>query len=116
ASAVGSRTRFSENLLRQGRQPSLDILALEETEAPREVARALKLRAGARVVRLASLGRADRRPLATSVHWFPAAPLPGFAAALAGTRSISKALARAGVAEYRRASTRITARLPSAAE
>src|SRR5262249_61509875 len=100
ASAVGPGTRFSENLLRRGRRRSLDILALEETEAPREVARALKLRAGARVVRLASLGRADRRPLATSVHWFPAAPLPGFAAALAGTRSISKALARAGRPEY----------------
>lgn len=114
--AVGYRTRFSENLLRQGRQPGHEMIALDSVTASRDVAKALKLRAGATVLRYEMLGRADGRPLTTSVHWFPSARLPGLAGQLAANRSISRALAAIGIPEYRRRSTRITARLPSEEE
>lgn len=113
---VGRRTRFSENLLRQGRQPGHHTLALGPAEADRAVARALKVKPGAAVIRWEGIGLADGRPVSCSVHHFPADRLPGFAEALAATRSVTAALARVGVADYRRRSTRVIGRLPSPQE
>jgi GntR family phosphonate transport system transcriptional regulator len=45
-------------------------------------------------------------------HHFPAARFPGLLAALRETPTITEALARAGVSDYRRQVTRVTARMP----
>jgi len=113
---VGSRTRFTENLLRQGRQPGHVFLEIEEEAAPPEIARALRIRAGAAVVRIASVSTADGRPVSVGEHYFPAERLPGIAEALRETGSVTRALARIGHGDYRRKSTRITARMPDARE
>jgi len=114
--ALGPGTRFSENLLRQGKEPATDLLRASEERATEIVARRLKVRVGTRVIRLETLGRANGRPLSLGHHYFPARRVPDLVAQFQRWRSITKALKQGGVADYTRASTRITARLPTAAE
>lgn len=119
--AVETRTRFSEWIRRHNKEPSgktlrLDELPLTRSPLDRQVALALGLRAGARVVALRRLAFADERPVGVGTHYFPSARLPGLAAALAECDGITAALARVGVADYIRQSTRVTARMPTAEE
>ncbi len=113
---IGSRTRFSEWVRRHNREPSGRVLALEEIAADGAIAAGLGLRAGTRVVRFCRLGFADARPVSLAEHHFPADRLPGIAAALREEASITEALRRVGVADYRRLSTKVSARLPTLAE
>jgi GntR family phosphonate transport system transcriptional regulator len=110
------RTRFSETMRAQGREPAGVILRLGPVPAEAVVAEALDIRRNRPVLRAERLGLADGRPVVIGVHHFP---LPRFAAAEAALRtdtSITAALAACGVRDYRRARTRITARLPNAEE
>ena len=113
---IGPRVRFSEWIRRHNKEPSGRKLDLREVPADAQVAAGLGLRPGARVVRLERLGMADGRPVSMATHYFPAARFPGLLAALAETDTITEALARAGVSDYRRQVTRVTARLPSPTE
>jgi GntR family phosphonate transport system transcriptional regulator len=108
--ALGPRTRFSENLLRQGRSPALAILGANEIAAEGDAMRWLGLRRGTRLWRIETLGQADGRAISVGTHYFPAAGLPDFPSAVAALRSITRALARSGIENYRRARTRVTAR------
>jgi GntR family transcriptional regulator, phosphonate transport system regulatory protein len=110
------RTSFSANLLAQDRAPSHAMLEVVEVAATAEIARALGVRRGARVVRGTSVGLADGVPVSYGRSWFPAARFPGLADRLRQETSISAVLASYGVADYRRATTRVLARLPSAEE
>ncbi len=113
---VAPRTRFSEWIRRNNKEPSGRTLRLAEVQAEPETARALGLRAGARIVLMERLGFADDRPVCLSAHHFPAARLPGLFAALGEVRTITAALRLAGVADYRRKVTRVSARMPGADE
>ena len=113
---VGPRTRFSTWIRRHDREPSGRVLALREEPASLHVAAALGLAEGATVVMIERVGLADGRPVSLGRHHFPAARLPGLLQALAETGGITAALARIGIADYLRQSTRVTARLPSAFE
>lgn len=114
--ALGPRTRFTENLLRQGRAPETELLAAVEQPANEEVARQLKVRPGRRLVRIDTLGRANGRPISLGIHYFPAGRVPGMIELFPTARSVTKALKQIGISDYRRLSTRITARLPSPQE
>ncbi len=113
---VGPRTRFSEWIRKHNKEPSGQTLDLREMPADVTVATGLGLRAGARIVRLERLGLADGRPVSIGAHHFPAARFPGLLAALQRNRTISQALAEAGVEDYRRQATRVTARMPTEQE
>lgn len=113
---VGPRTRFTEWIERHKQQPAGRVLQLREMEAAPAVAAALGLRRGASVVLLERLGSADGRPVSLGRHHFPAGRLPGIAAALRETDTITEALRRVGVPDYLRRVTRVSARMPSAAE
>ena len=93
---VGPRTRFSETIRRQNREPQGRMLRIEELPADAGIAETLKLRRGRPVVLAERLGLADGRPVVIGSHWFSAARFPGIAALLAEDPSITKALARAG--------------------
>jgi GntR family transcriptional regulator, phosphonate transport system regulatory protein len=112
--ALGTRTRFSENLARHNLSAQLQVLETGVRKAAIDVAKALGLRAGARVEWVVTVGLADGVPVSTSTHYFPAARLKGIGAALQQTGSVTQAFARLGVADYLRSSTRITAGLPDA--
>ncbi len=113
---VGRRTRFSEWVRRHNREPSGRVLALHEMPASSAIADGLGIRDGEPVVVFERVGLADGRPVSLASHHFPAARLPGIQDALRQEPGISAALARVGVADYLRQSTRVSARLPSASE
>lgn len=113
---VGPRTRFSETIRRQNREPQGRMLRIEEMPAETGVAEQLRLRRGRPVVLAERLGLADGRPVVLGSHWFSAARFPGIAALLAEDASITRALAALGVPDYRRQVTRITARMPTPEE
>lgn len=113
---VGKRTRFSENIRRQAREPSGRLIRAEIIPADPTVARELGLRKGARVVLLETVGMADDVPISIGAHHFPARRFPDLIAAYQESGSITAALSDAGVEDYSRRSTRVTAGLPDARE
>ena len=113
---IAPRTRFSERIRRHNRVPDGRVLRLRDSVASAAVAAALALPEGAAIVLLERIGLADGVPVSLTDHHFPAERLPGIGAALAGYRSITEALGAAGVADYVRQSTRVTARMPTAVE
>lgn len=114
--AVSARTRFSEWIRRHDKVPAGRVLRLREVAAGEAVARGLGLTQGAAVALLERLGLADGEPISLSDHYFPLERLPGITDALRECATITEALARVGVADYVRQSTRVSARMPSAAE
>jgi GntR family phosphonate transport system transcriptional regulator len=113
---LGPRTRFSEIIRRQNREPAGQILRIAEIPAEAGLAEALGIRRGRAVIAVDRLALADGRPLVLGTHHFPAARFPRLPALLAENPSITAALAACGVADYRRQVTRITARLPTPEE
>ncbi|HEY1723113.1 MAG TPA: phosphonate metabolism transcriptional regulator PhnF [Magnetospirillaceae bacterium] len=113
---LGKRTRFSENLSSQNHDPSGRLLRAEEMPAATAVAKALGLRKGSAVIMIERLGEADGRPINVSSHYFPKARFPTFIECYRNTGSITAALARCGVADYARKSTKITARAARASD
>jgi GntR family phosphonate transport system transcriptional regulator len=111
------RTRFSEAIARDRREPSGRVLRVGRTPASEEAAAALRLRRGASLWVIERVGLADGRPVVIGTHYFSAARLPGLGAAVeTAGGSITRALAACGVADYTRASTRIAARMPTPEE
>ena len=113
---LGPRTRFSEIIRAQNREPAGRILEVAEIPAEGRVAELLGLRRGATVVRAERLASADGRPVVLGAHHFDRARFPRIGALLLQDSSITRALAQCGVPDYRRKATRITARLPTAEE
>jgi GntR family transcriptional regulator, phosphonate transport system regulatory protein len=113
---VGPRTRFSEWIHRHNKEPSGRVLQRREIAADTTIATALGIRPGARVVLLERLGLADDIPVSLTRHYFPVSRLRGILNALAATPRITDALKAAGVDDYLRQVTKVTARAPTAAE
>lgn len=106
---LGRRVRFHQNVLASGRTPSRQILRQQTRAADAVEAAALQLEPGAAVHLLEGLSLADGTPLAMFRAIFPAARFPHLLLAMARLGSVTAALAEAGVADYTRADTRITA-------
>ena len=113
---LGKRMRFHQNLRQAGRLPSKQILSLESRPATEEEAERLQLKTGDLICVKHGVSLADGNPIALSISHFPEARLPGIADALAEETSITKALAKAGVTDFTRASTRIRAVLADATQ
>jgi GntR family phosphonate transport system transcriptional regulator len=113
---LGPRTRFSENIRRQNKDPEGRILRVAEVAAEASLAEQLGIRRGRPVVLVERLALANGRPVVLGTHHFPAARFGQLAARLAETSSITAAMAACGVPDYRRQVTRITARLPTPEE
>jgi len=107
---IGRHTRFSENVARHDKAPAGRLIASAQVPADSVVARHLALAEGVPCLRLETLHVADGVPLSVATSWFPQHLLPDLLPAYAQTGSITQALARNGVANYRRLRTRITAR------
>jgi GntR family phosphonate transport system transcriptional regulator len=106
---LGPRTRFTQNLAAAGQTGSREILRLETVAGTERELAALGLGPGEQVHVLETVGAAGGLPLSCAHSVFPAARLPGFPDKMRATGSITAALAACGVADYRRASTRLTA-------
>jgi len=113
---IGQRVRFHENLIAAGRRPEKRVLNIEGRMAADGEAQALGIAKGDAVCAYHGLSLADGQPVAVVESVFPAVRLPGLAEALAAHSSITKALETVGVADYTRASTRLTAVRASATQ
>lgn len=113
---LGPRTRFSENIRRQNREPGGVILSVAEIPAEPHIADLMGIRKNRPIIRVERLGLADRRALVLGTHHFPASRFAGLPEILGRDHSITAALAACGVPDYRRKVTRITARLPTTEE
>jgi GntR family phosphonate transport system transcriptional regulator len=107
---IGKRVRFNQNIAATGQVPSRQISRLETCPATRTEAEALRIPAGSPVHVVEGLSLADGQPLALFRSVLPAARFPSLLQDLALIPSITAAMASGGLADYTRASTRLTAR------
>jgi GntR family phosphonate transport system transcriptional regulator len=113
---VSVRTRFTDNLAGQNRVPARTVLEVETVEAEAAAAAALEVAAETALIRVVLVGDSDGRRISHSEHLFPAGRFPGLDRALAAEASVTRALAKLGVPDYKRKWTRVTARMPSGRE
>lgn len=114
---VGPRTRFSEVIARGNRAPSGRVLRVGEVPASDTAAAALRIRKGRPLWLVERLGLADGRPVSYGMHYYPQARFPDLPEALSASGgTLTRALAACGLDDYTRASTRVTARLPTPLE
>lgn len=113
---IGKRTRFSEIISRQDRQPGGRLLRAYETPADPDVAEALELPEKTPCLYIESLGEVDGQPLSLGRSHFPAERFPDLISVFSETGSITKAMEHHGVGDYQRKVTRVTTRLPDADE
>jgi GntR family phosphonate transport system transcriptional regulator len=113
---LSERTRFSQNLLEQGREPLGQAVREEQIPAPRVVAEALRLPHGEPVYHIVRLGFADDEPISFSNAYYPVRRFPGFNDARRSGRSISLIFAEYDVPDYIRLRTDIIVRMPTAEE
>lgn len=106
---IGKRVRFHQNLAAAGRSATKRLLSIETRAGDARETEALALAPGALVHAYEGLSYADDAPVALARTVFPAARFPDLPDALKSKPSITAALASAGVADYTRLSTRISA-------
>jgi GntR family phosphonate transport system transcriptional regulator len=107
---IGRRTRFSEIISRQAKEPGGRLIANSIAPADLTLAETLGVPKGTPLVRLETLSVADAVPISMASSWFSAERFPRLVALYAETGSITAALAGHGVDDYLRRSTRIRAR------
>lgn len=113
---IGRRVRFHENLIAAGRRPEKRVLHVEERLATEGEALALRISSGKPVCAYHGLSLADDQPIAVVESVFPTDDFPGLPEALTKYTSITEALSAVGIADYTRASTRLTAIRASATQ
>ena len=107
---LGRRVRFHQAVSAQGQTPAREITRIETRPSDAEEAAALGLAVADPVHVVEGVSRAGAQPLAAFRSVFPALRLPGLPEALRADPSITAALRTCGVADYTRASTRLTAK------
>lgn len=107
---IGKRTRFREGL--KGQAGSLTSVSISDKieNATARVAEALCLKPGAKVVRTEGMSIADGAPISRSTTWLPYRRFPDFAARIKDMHSTTAVFQSYEIADYSRASTRISAR------
>lgn len=113
---LSERTRFSQNLIEQGREPFGESIFEEEIPASPEVARALRLPSGEPVYHIIWRAFADREPVNISHGYYPAKRFPGLDVARRNGRSLSLLLIEYGVSDYIRLRTDLIVRAPTSEE
>ena len=106
---IGTRVRFHENLIAAGRRPEKRVLQVEERLSTEGEAQALQIAVGDPICVYHGLSLADAQPIAVVESVFPSKRLTNVAQALNENTSITMALQAAGIADYVRATTRLTA-------
>ncbi|EPR43831.1 transcriptional regulator, GntR family with UTRA sensor domain containing protein [Desulfovibrio sp. X2] len=109
-------TRFSENMTLQKRAPGGVLLNAGEEAADDEVSQGLHVALGRAVLRLDILREADCRPLGLASHYFPLPRFAGLADVFREVGSVTACLRAFGAGDFRRVSTRLSARLPTCEE
>jgi GntR family phosphonate transport system transcriptional regulator len=112
---LARRTRFSENVLQNRLQPSMQLLGAREVAATDKVAQLLALPRGERVLHAEFLDEAGGVPVAMATMSFPSARFAGLLERLQQAPHVSAVLREFGVTDYYRKHNRITTQLPDEA-
>jgi GntR family phosphonate transport system transcriptional regulator len=107
---IGKRTRFSEGLAGQASVITAQLLSSTIESASAAAATALDLKPGAKLIRMETLSLVDGRSLSRATTRLSYRAFPDFAARFAEHGSYTLTFASYGIADYSRASTRISAR------
>ena len=110
---LSRRTRFSENLLRQGLLPSKQLLTARQMPAPERAARELKLDKGAAVLMVETLDEANDAPIGLATAYYPARRFEGLLEMLHEGTCTTDILKHFGVQDYLRLQSRITTQMPN---
>jgi GntR family transcriptional regulator, phosphonate transport system regulatory protein len=113
---LGPRVRFHRNMAAAGRIPGREILSITTRAADISEAEALGLPHAVPVHDCHGLSLADGLPIALFRSLFPAGRFPHLPDYLWAEASVTRALARHGITDYLRKSTRIMAQLASATQ
>jgi GntR family phosphonate transport system transcriptional regulator len=113
---ISARTRFSEIVGAAGRQAGGRLVGHAIEQASANIARQLEVEPGTKVARLEILRSVDRVPIAIGTTWLPVDRAPKAARDYRATRSLTRTLALAGIADYRRQSTRVSAAIVDGAD
>ncbi|WP_299727029.1 phosphonate metabolism transcriptional regulator PhnF [uncultured Tateyamaria sp.] len=113
---IGKRVRFHQNVAAAGRTPTKQVLSFETRLASPAERVALALEEGDQVHAYEGLSLADGQPIALFQSVFPAARFPDLRDTLQVSGSVTAALQAAGVTDYTRASTRLTAKTATATQ
>jgi len=107
---IAARTRFSEIVSAEGREPGGRVVGSGTEPASAEVASALRIPPGTDVLRVDIVREANGVPITIGTHWYNAERCRDLELIVAATGSVSRALEAIGFGDYRRLETRITAR------
>lgn len=108
---ITSRTRFSEIVSGQNKAPSGRLTGSAIEDADALLASWMGVAVGTALVRLEILRVADGVPMMVATSWFEHSRFPNLVNDYAETGSITEAMAKAGVDDYRRTESRVTAEL-----
>ncbi|MBK9441890.1 MAG: phosphonate metabolism transcriptional regulator PhnF [Comamonadaceae bacterium] len=111
--ALSRRTRFTENLLRQGLLPSKQLLTAREMPAPERAAKELRLAKADPVLMVEMLDEANEQPIGLATAYFPAQRFAGLLEMLNEGTCITDILKHFGVQDYLRDRSHITTQMPS---
>jgi GntR family phosphonate transport system transcriptional regulator len=107
---IRKRTRFSEIVSAQAREPGGRMIGHALVAADLWLAERLAVAVGTPLHRIDTLSAADGVPVSVATHWVPAERFPDLVAVYAETGSFTRVLGAHGVADYSRKSTKVTAR------
>jgi GntR family phosphonate transport system transcriptional regulator len=110
--ALSRRTRYSENLLRQGLLPSKQLLTACEMPASERVAKELKLDKGALVLMVEMLDEANEQAIGLATAYYPAQRFAGLLDMLNLGKSTTDILKHFGIEDYVRLQSRVTTQMP----
>jgi GntR family phosphonate transport system transcriptional regulator len=113
---IRSRTRFSEIVDAAGRVADGRLIASATDSARSEIAGRLAVPCGAAVIRLEIVRSVDGTPVSAGTTWLPADRAPDAARIYRDTHSMTRTLARLGIKDFRRQSTRISAAIADAGD
>lgn len=113
---ITRKTRFSETIRAQAREPMGEIVRLMEDKACGPLGLGLRLDPGAMVNLMDVLRYADGRPVSITTHIYEKTRFPHMPDHYRIFGSMTGALAAAGVADFSRLQTKVNARLPSQEE
>ena len=113
---IGARTRFSQNMAQEGREPGGIILDATEIEADTRIVSLLVVPVGSPVLRLHTTRFADGVPIAVGHSYFPLPRFAGFEAAYRRFGAVTPSFVACGVDDYKRRETRVSARFASPEE
>ncbi len=113
---IGLKTRFSEIMAKAGKEARGEFVSAEHGTADAVIAAALGVTSGAPVLEMHTINRADGVALSLARSFFPLPRFLGLDQMFATKGSLTKAYKKLGIDDYKRLSTRITARPADAGE